>query len=567
MIWGSGSTRVPGSSGCPNAKFMDIGVVGRKTGLRIHDSVQRDSFGMEDMDAFFSPSTPPSVDETVASGWEVSRKNDQTISLEQSMDVSQGLPQNASDIIVTRKLSNSWIERNPLEALAGRRVLKGESPWIGRSPTKTNLNSPALRIPSTQKREPVLSPTRLDWSDGVARRLDFSATAAIDDESEEQDKPAPLVVKSVKRGQLMQQKKKQKTFSLMDNLENSESDQQDDAQDFIHNDAQDWENSLKYEIEDKSTEESDNKLNRKYKKGVSIRKKKVDNDVSLKKRKISQVPLKSKKFSSNHFPKKRSLSSRSSTESPDASSKMVMKTKLDKKQPRCVPSEDLLSSALSPHVNGTRRSLRTKVAPLAYWRNERIVYELGERRKSGPAMPKIKEIIRVDPISIPNRHKGTSRTKNTNFKKKLIKSEMPSDDEWEEKVDVECEVINWHDKKPIVKRIAYPASSYAPKDVANAIIKFQKTFDEAPFFATGVMDLPRGGEKATKPSKHNVMTFVILEGAVEATVHQTSFRLKRGSHFIVPRGNYYSIRNIANKVSRLFFTQATDTLENEELRA
>lgn len=128
--------------------------------------------------------------------------------------------------------------------------------------------------------------------------------------------------------------------------------------------------------------------------------------------------------------------------------------------------------------------------------------------------------------------------------------------------------------------IAYPASSYAPRDVANAIIKFQKTFDEAPFFATGVMDLPRGGEKTTKPSKHNVMTFVILEGAVEATVHQTSFRLKRGSHFIVPRGihlstvfsfiiylgNYYSIRNIANKVSRLFFTQATDTLENEELR-
>ncbi|QSL67152.1 hypothetical protein MERGE_001541 [Pneumocystis wakefieldiae] len=549
MIWGSGSARIPGSSGCPDAKFMDIGVVGRKTGLRIHDSVQRDSFGMEDMDAFFSPSTPPSVDETVASGWEASRKNDQTISLEQSMDVSQGLSQNAS------------------EALAGRRDLKVESPWIGRSPTKTNLNSPALRVPSTQKREPVLSPTRLDWSDGVARRLNFSEAAENDDEFEEKDGPASLVVKSAKRGQLMQQKKMQKTFSLMDNLENSESDQQDDAQDFIDNNAQDWENSLNYETEDKSTEESDDKLNRKYKKDVSIRKKKVDDDVSQKKRNISRTPLKSKKFSSNHFAEKRSLSSRSSTESPDVPPKMMMKTKLDKKQSCRIPSEDLLPPALSSHVNGTRRSLRTKVAPLAYWRNERIVYELGERRKSGPAMPKIKEIIRVDPINIPSRHKGTGRTKNTHFKKKLIKSEMLTDDDWEEKVDVECEVINWHDKKPIVKRIAYPASSYAPRDVANAIIKFQKTFDEAPFFATGVMDLPRGGEKATKPSKHNVMTFVILEGAVEATVHQTSFRLKRGSHFIVPRGNYYSIRNIANKVSRLFFTQATDTLENEELRA
>lgn len=566
MIWGSGSTRLPGSAARSNGQFIDIGIVGRKTGLRIHDSVRRDSFGMEDMDAFFSPTTPPSADEVSVPTWEIPHRNDQTISLEQSMDVSNSPPRNISNAISAQKQSSLWTKHNASDKLADQRLLRTESPWIGRSPAKTNLNSPALRIPSTQKREIPLSPIRMDWSDGVARRLDFSATVAADDGSEISEKPSPLVIKNTKRGQLMQQKK-QKTFSLTNNFDDSESDLQNDVQDFVYDDVQESDNSSKHETEE-SIEELNNNLNRKYKKESSVRKNAGNNALSLKKRKIKHAVSKSKKVLPEYSPEKHSSSSYISAESPNISPRIETKNKSDKKKVRRVPSPEYLSQpTLSPHVNGTRRSSRTRVAPLAYWRNERIVYELGERRKSGPAMPKIKEIIRVDPINIPTRSKGTTRTKNTSYKKKIVKSESASSDEWEEKVDVECEVINWHDKKPIVKRIAYPASSYAPKDVANAIIKFQKTFDEAPFFATGVMDLPRGGEKATKPSKHNVMTFVILEGAVEATVHQTSFRLKRGSHFIVPRGNYYSIRNIANKVSRLFFTQATDTLENEELRS
>ncbi|KTW29582.1 uncharacterized protein T551_02198 [Pneumocystis jirovecii RU7] len=567
MIWQSASMRQTGSATRPNGQFMEIGIVGRKTGLKINEDIQRDSFGMEDIDAFFSQVTPPLLNEMAVSAQEVFYKNDQTISLEQSMDVANSPSRDVSDVIASRKPLNAWPGSKLPDALTNQRIYKGESPWISRSPVKTNLKSPALRVPSTQKRECLISPRQLDWSDGVARRLDFSATAEVEDEPVETYKPVTQAHMSTKRGLLVQQKTRQKTFSLMNNSESSEADLQDNVENGGYENIQDWNESFKHDTEESIEKDFNDKMVSKPRKESPVKKRLTNTDGSRKKQKASRPLLKSKKVVSKYSPEKHSFSSHSSAESSDVSSKIITKTKMVKKHSKhSDSSEDSPPTALSPRVNATRRSLRTKVAPLAYWRNERIVYELGERRKSGPAMPKIKEIIRIDPISIPSRSKGTGRVKNTSFKKKMAKHESTSDEEWEEKVDVECEVINWHDKKPIIKRIAYPASSYAPRDVANAIIKFQKTFDEAPFFATGVMDLPRGGEKTTKPSKHNVMTFVILEGAVEATVHQTSFRLKRGSHFIVPRGNYYSIRNIANKVSRLFFTQATDTLENEELR-
>ncbi len=34
---------------------LNIGITGRKTGLRIEDTGERDEYGMEPMDAFFSP--------------------------------------------------------------------------------------------------------------------------------------------------------------------------------------------------------------------------------------------------------------------------------------------------------------------------------------------------------------------------------------------------------------------------------------------------------------------------------------------------------------------------------
>ena len=45
---------------------------------------------------------------------------------------------------------------------------------------------------------------------------------------------------------------------------------------------------------------------------------------------------------------------------------------------------------------GVRRSSRVRIAPLAYWKNERVRYEMKGKDKFHPAMPSIREIIRVD---------------------------------------------------------------------------------------------------------------------------------------------------------------------------
>lgn len=48
--------------------------------------------------------------------------------------------------------------------------------------------------------------------------------------------------------------------------------------------------------------------------------------------------------------------------------------------------------------------------------------------------------------------------------------------------------------------------------------------------------LPVNGEKAMKPTKHNALVFCVIEGIIEAVVTDKTFRLRRGGHFVVPRG-------------------------------
>ncbi|KAG6902257.1 hypothetical protein C0995_002629 [Termitomyces sp. Mi166 len=73
-----------------------------------------------------------------------------------------------------------------------------------------------------------------------------------------------------------------------------------------------------------------------------------------------------------------------------------------------------------------------------------------------------------------------------------------------------------------------------------------------------------------------IQVFIVLEGAVEVLIHQTSYAVSAGGVFVVPRGsiplfsqklgliharlhlppgNFYTIRNISEKEAKLFFTQ------------
>jgi len=181
-------------------------------------------------------------------------------------------------------------------------------------------------------------------------------------------------------------------------------------------------------------------------------------------------------------------------------------------------------------------------------------------------MPKIKEIVRIDSPEVSHVARKTSRQPSK--KRKRASSEDVDDDEydWEEKGEVEARVNGFDESEPATMKriIAFSGSAIHPTHPKNSAIKFARVFVEgppdAPWLGTGVIELPPGVEKQTKPSKQNSMVFFVAEGAVEATVNKTVVRLKRGGQFLVPRGNNYRIVNLADRTSKLWFVQATDTM-------
>ncbi|KAK9240341.1 Mif2/CENP-C like-domain-containing protein [Lipomyces kononenkoae] len=231
---------------------------------------------------------------------------------------------------------------------------------------------------------------------------------------------------------------------------------------------------------------------------------------------------------------------------------------------RIVPEQPVGSD---DEEDGLRRSKRVRVQPLAYWRNERIIYNLGERRESGPALPQIKEIILIDSPQSTNTAKPSTRGKS---RQGSVSTRRRSEDELSdiennsEPDEVVGEVNDFMDDEKIVKRrLAVSGHSIPFLQTASSSFKFAKTFDEpGGFMASGMVLLPVHGEKGSRPSRHNALAFCVVEGHVEVTIQDTVFRLRRGGHTIVPRGNYYSLRNVGSKKAMLFFTQSTDTLFN-----
>lgn len=65
--------------------------------------------------------------------------------------------------------------------------------------------------------------------------------------------------------------------------------------------------------------------------------------------------------------------------------------------------------------------------------------------------------------------------------------------------------------------------------------KFGKTLT-LPFFHSGIVDLPPGGEKRPKNSRKNHMIFWVFSGRVQVDVSGNVFSVGRGGMWQVPRG-------------------------------
>jgi mannose-6-phosphate isomerase-like protein (cupin superfamily) len=225
--------------------------------------------------------------------------------------------------------------------------------------------------------------------------------------------------------------------------------------------------------------------------------------------------------------------------------------------------------------DGKRRSVRHRIAPLQFWKNEKVQYVLtrDHRRKSGIAMPEMVSVVRVesdDEIVKPRSKRTTAATAKSKARakgssergdnsKRILPghaSDVESEDDpgdleaWEKDTGAQNPGV----KMGIVKtyppsydedgaeefaeaQLAFSRDHIVTVDVAHSTFKFIKTYTEGTF-GTGVIDIPPGGMKRMKHAGGNVLVFFLVKGRVTAQIGENRFRVGKGGQIMIPRGKF-----------------------------
>ncbi|KAJ3234092.1 hypothetical protein HDU78_006039 [Chytriomyces hyalinus] len=105
-------------------------------------------------------------------------------------------------------------------------------------------------------------------------------------------------------------------------------------------------------------------------------------------------------------------------------------------------------------------------------------------------------------------------------------------------------VMDYETKQEVEqRRVFYHADMLQPQLVRNGDIVHQRTFLVGDFCASGVLILPKGTSKPNKATESNALN---------------TFEVGQGAHFLVPRGNQYSLENIGSTDTTLYFIQCRD---------
>jgi len=253
-----------------------------------------------------------------------------------------------------------------------------------------------------------------------------------------------------------------------------------------------------------------------------------------------------------------------------------------KKQRQVRPTSKVTSEHIIPDTATTdgKRSARSRIAPLQFWKNEKRVFTVSKRRESGTAISLQEQIIRVDDTppskketkkkpKIRSRAKSTLESNGSSPSRSKSKANQPED----EGIDEEFE--DWERVGKLVGMVkAYPHEEDNSEDefedeiatssngiefasVFGSDYTFAKTLGKE-FMGCGILEMKMGTSKKLKNSGKMQLVFLIVQGKVEAEVNELGFRIGQGGQFQVPRGNMYKISNPFKKTARIFFAQACD---------
>lgn len=225
----------------------------------------------------------------------------------------------------------------------------------------------------------------------------------------------------------------------------------------------------------------------------------------------------------------------------------------------------------SPPPDGLRRSKRTKISPLAYWRGERIVYSRADEFSNDPdttliedihkiPLQEIKEVIHVTPNvdPIPKRRRTRKKNKEEHYDYESDPEVIGS--EWFKNKTLELEVyenqqLESTTSREIAYTMEYDKFNEPPKSSDIENYKIAPVFEQTSNLAGGIFEFPVEGFKSSKSSGNCTYMFHVIKGLVEVNLSNNTFAVTRGCSFQVPSGNTYGITNIGTTPAKLFCVQ------------
>ncbi|KAG7823675.1 hypothetical protein KL909_003072 [Ogataea angusta] len=255
-----------------------------------------------------------------------------------------------------------------------------------------------------------------------------------------------------------------------------------------------------------------------------------------------------------------------------------------------VSLEEVLPKEETPmSENGVRRSSRRRVSPVAWWRNEKIIYET--TTENGTYVKKIKDVLHR-PVAEPSRKRRQSsappstkaRRRSRTPKSEETEKQRPApappqiaeqpEKEKEQEIASELDGSDWLQQNSLtIPVFEGPGSenqiertvAWAPNKSKNiSIIKNSEEFfriatlfdQDSEFSGGGIIEIPVGSRKAIKSNDDTYFIFFVIQGVLEVTLSHNPFVVVSGCSFEVPMGNFYQFDNKGKTVVKLFFVQS-----------
>ncbi|KAJ2719744.1 mitotic fidelity of chromosome transmission- protein [Coemansia sp. Benny D115] len=247
-----------------------------------------------------------------------------------------------------------------------------------------------------------------------------------------------------------------------------------------------------------------------------------------------------------------------------------------------------------------RRSGRTSVAPLAFWRNEHVEYEY--ENEDGVPVPHMKNVVRVRHTAEEKKQAKRRRTKRTAALPSLRgipRSELDLDDrgkfyyyddenygfpvkndtkllfgprfkDIKHEPDMDDDDIPVDESpKPVVGR---DGTTTEMREVAISRQSIVWTNEESRFTgyrmgvglfleepdgsvgpSSGVLVVAVGGKKPARNSSYRMLFYLVISGQVEVTINGSAFKVGVMGQFLVPSYNTYSITNVGTHPAQLYY--------------